>query len=144
MNTETWELNKIHQVLEKIEHLFKRLVGLLDRTPVKIKFYFEGEKVANPISKLVGQTVNCSVPVETNAEGVNLPIVVANINWTSDNAAVSGPITKNADGSASFVGQSAGVANISVTDSAFPGLTDTGACTESADNTPAKIAFSFS
>jgi hypothetical protein len=136
------ERELLREIAEELRSIH-RLLTRHDRIPVLISFHFEGAHVAQPISKLVGQTVNCSVPVEKNAEGVSIPIVVANIAWSSDNTAVSGPITTNPDGSASFVGQAAGVANITVTDTAF-NLTDVGACTESADNTPVSISFSFS
>jgi hypothetical protein len=139
MSSEHELLREILRKLGEIQHFLVQH----DRVPASISFHFEGVLVAQPISKLVGQTVNCSVPVEKNAEGVSIPIVVANIAWSSDNTAVSGPITTNPDGSASFVGQAAGVANITVTDTAF-NLTDVGACTESADNTPVSISFSFS
>lgn len=99
--------------------------------------------MAQPISKLVGSTVNCSVPVETNAEGGNIPIIVANIAWSSDNLVVSGPITTNPDGSASFVGQAGGDVNITVRDAQF-NLSDVGVCTETTDTTPTSISFSFS
>jgi hypothetical protein len=139
-----------HRLLHEILHVLRRIERTLNH-PVRLTFHFEGNPdshegdsaMAQPISKLVGSTVNCSVPVETNAEGGNVPIVVANIAWSSDNAAVSGPITTNPDGSASFVGQSAGVCNITCRDNAF-NLSDAGAATFTTDVTPTALTFSFS
>ena len=95
-----------------------------------------------PINKLVGQTANASIPVELNAEGGNIPIVVANIVWSIDNT-TAGTLTSNPDGSASVLGIAAGVVNITVKDTVF-NLTFTDSITFSTDVTPVSISFVLS
>jgi hypothetical protein len=69
------------------------------------------------IIKNVGSTVH-SVPVEKNAEGGNVPIVPANIQYSVDNPEV-GQLTQNADGSADVLGLMAGTVTLTVKDTAF-------------------------
>jgi len=69
------------------------------------------------IIKNVGSTVH-SVPVEKNAEGGNVPIVPANIQYSVDNPEV-GQLTQNADGSADVLGLAAGTVTLTVKDTAF-------------------------
>lgn len=95
-----------------------------------------------PINKLIGQTANCSIPTELNAEGANVPIVVANIAWSIDNT-TAGTLTINPDGSASVLGIAAGVVNITVKDTEF-NLTFTDSVTFTADTTPVSISFVLS
>jgi len=94
------------------------------------------------ITKIVGQTVNCSIPVEVNAEGVNIPIVVANIAWSVDDPTV-GQLTTNTDGSAAVLGLKEGTVAVTVKDTVF-NLTFSGTITFATDTTPVSISFNFS
>jgi len=69
------------------------------------------------ITKNIGSTVH-SVPVEKNAEGGNVPIVPANIQYSVDNPEV-GQLTQNEDGSADVVGLTAGTVTLTVKDTAY-------------------------
>ena len=69
------------------------------------------------IIKNVGSTVH-SVPIEKNAEGGNVPIVPANIQYSVDNPEV-GQLTQNEDGSADVVGLTAGTVTLTVKDTAY-------------------------
>ena len=69
------------------------------------------------IIKNVGSTVH-SVPVEKNAEGGNVPIVPANIQYSVDDPEV-GQLTQNEDGSADVVGIAAGTVTLTVKDTTY-------------------------
>lgn len=94
------------------------------------------------ITKIVGQAANCSIPTETNAEGANVAIVVANILWSIDDTTV-GTLTSNPDGSASVLGIKTGVVTVTVKDTAF-NLTKSGTVTFTEDATPVSIDFTIS
>ena len=136
------ELRLLRAIQLDLHHILK-LLDCARRVPVRIHFHFKGAlPMAQPISKLIGQTVNTSVPVENNAEGQNIPIVVSNLTWSVDDPTV-GQLTANPDGSASILGLKEGVCNVTVKDTAF-NLTDSGAVTFAADATPTSISFTFS
>jgi len=99
--------------------------------------------MALSITEPVGTQVNCSVPVELDQNGNNFPIVPANMVWATDDEAVSGPLTTNADGSASFTGVAAGTANITVTDSKYTLTSPPGAATFTPVVVPAPVSISF-
>jgi len=93
------------------------------------------------IIKNVGSTVH-SVPVEKNAEGGNVPIVPANIQYSVDNPSI-GQLTQNADGSADVLGLAEGTVNLTVKDTAF-NLVSVKTLQFNADTTPTSIDQSLS
>ena len=88
------------------------------------------------ITKNVGSTVH-SVPVEKNAEGGNVPIVPANIQYSVDNPSI-GQLTQNADGSADVLGLAPGTVTLTVKDTAY-NLSSSKVLQFNADTVPTSI-----
>jgi len=114
----------------------------ISRVPVTLFQLIEGAQSSMAdIIKNVGSTVH-SVPVEKNAEGGNVPIVPANIQYSVDNPSI-GELTQNADGSADVLGLAEGTVNLTVKDTAF-NLVSVKTLQFNADTTPTSIDQSLS
>ncbi len=134
----------------KIERLAKEVAKLKHHEheehkkhrPVAIKFKFGKVKGQTmPANLNVGQTVT-TTPSETDAQGGNVAVVGANVQWTIDTPSVASFVVDD-HGVATWTALSAGVAQLTVTDTKYNLSFSDSMTVAAVEQVPTGISFSF-